>query len=166
MEDDNNSHRAVRRRRGRHGQNDEDEDGECGGDGRMKCSGKSCRSCSGGIIADCVAVCCCPCAVLNLLTLAFVKVPYMMGRKCLGKRKKKKKKELVEISRRNNVIEIEKGMEIGMELENEELEEGNYGARYEAEKVWLELYQVGHLGFGRVSFTDTTTTSSLDNKDS
>lgn len=24
---------------------------------------------------------------------------------------------------------------------------------FEAEKVWLELYQVGHLGFGRVSFT-------------
>ena len=23
----------------------------------------------------------------------------------------------------------------------------------EAERVWLELYQIGHLGFGRVSFT-------------
>lgn len=26
-------------------------------------------------------------------------------------------------------------------------------ARFEAERVWLELYQIGHLGFGRLSFT-------------
>lgn len=30
--------------------------------------------------------------------------------------------------------------------------EGQSGAD-EAERFWLELYQVGHLGFGRVSFT-------------
>ncbi|KAK1410102.1 hypothetical protein QVD17_36635 [Tagetes erecta] len=27
-----------------------------------------------------------------------------------------------------------------------------YSARFEAERVWLELYKVDHLGFGRVSF--------------
>ncbi|KAF3525515.1 hypothetical protein F2Q69_00046888 [Brassica cretica] len=32
-------------------------------------------------------------------------------------------------------------------------EESRTSARVEAERVWLELYQIGHLGFGRVSFT-------------
>ena len=31
--------------------------------------------------------------------------------------------------------------------------EARISARDEAERVWLELYQIGHLGFGRVSFT-------------
>lgn len=132
-----------------------DEDDESAGY-RIKCSGKSCRSCTAGIIADCVAVCCCPCAVVNLLTLAFVKVPYMMGRKCLGKRKKKKKREMVLEREREGIFwrEKEMGVEIGIGEElGLEKEENNYSARFEAEKVWLELYQVGHLGFGRVSFT-------------
>jgi len=34
-----------------------------------------------------------------------------------------------------------------------EEEETRISARVEAERVWLELYQIGHLGFGRVSFT-------------
>ena len=46
---------------------------EDGGD-RIKCSGKSCRSCAAALIADCVALCCCPCAVINFLTFALVKV--------------------------------------------------------------------------------------------
>ncbi|WZZ65343.1 hypothetical protein YC2023_076713 [Brassica napus] len=32
-------------------------------------------------------------------------------------------------------------------------EESRTSARVEAQRVWLELYQIGHLGFGRVSFT-------------
>ncbi|KAJ4882813.1 Uncharacterized protein Rs2_32906 [Raphanus sativus] len=32
-------------------------------------------------------------------------------------------------------------------------DESRISARVEAERVWLELYQIGHLGFGRVSFT-------------
>ncbi|CAN7026927.1 unnamed protein product, partial [Brassica oleracea var. botrytis] len=32
-------------------------------------------------------------------------------------------------------------------------EESRTSARDEAERVWLELYQIGHLGFGKVSFT-------------
>ncbi|KAL0644120.1 hypothetical protein Bca4012_042410 [Brassica carinata] len=32
-------------------------------------------------------------------------------------------------------------------------EELRTSARDEAERVWLELYQIGHLGFGKVSFT-------------
>ncbi|KAL6141655.1 hypothetical protein ACLB2K_059943 [Fragaria x ananassa] len=51
---------------------------------RVECSDKYCRSCSADMIGDCVALCCCPCALVNLLTLALVKVSWMVGRKCLG----------------------------------------------------------------------------------
>ncbi|XP_022741281.1 uncharacterized protein LOC111292911 [Durio zibethinus] len=116
----------------------------------------------------------------SILTLALVKVPWKMGRKCLGLEKKKKRNR-VEMKRKckksccnccssssNEVgddhdhhdhqfgdgnlgerIGVEEGI---WELSTEE-EMGNFSARFEAERFWLELYQVGHLGFGRVSFT-------------
>ncbi|KAM1075891.1 hypothetical protein PS2_023211 [Malus domestica] len=142
---------------------------------RIECTGRYCKSCSGTLIADCVALCCCPCAVVNFLTLAFVKVPWMVGRKCLGLGKKKGQKR--ENKRRKckgggsskSGIEwvVERGEEERKQPEvsrrsgygEEETECG--GARLEAERVWLELYQIGHLGFGRVSFTGT---QSLGNK--
>ncbi|XP_007031488.2 PREDICTED: uncharacterized protein LOC18600772 [Theobroma cacao] len=142
----------------------------------IECSGKYCRSCTAGVIADCVALCCCPCAVLDLLTLALVKVPWKMGRRCLGLGKKKRKK--VEMKRKCKTsccccstsgggdhqvgdgnlrerVRVEEGMwEFPTAFAEEKEEEiGNLSARLEAERVWLELYQVGHLGFGRVSFT-------------
>src|SRR5688572_27896661 len=89
----------------RHGTVVDDEDGD-----PIKCSGKSCRSCSGRLIADCVAVCCCPCAVVNILALAFLKIPWIVGRKCFRMVKKKKledkkrKHESVEISVEEGVV--------------------------------------------------------------
>lgn len=141
----------------------------------IECSGKYCKSCTAGLIADCVALCCCPCAVLNLLALAFVKVPYMMGRRCLGLGKKKGKR--LEMKRKCkksccSSISSEEGGEFVLERDSslrkrrvdegmfeiepgfgEDEQMGRFSARFEAEKVWLELYQVGHLGFGRVSYT-------------
>ncbi|KAK2973303.1 hypothetical protein RJ640_027946 [Escallonia rubra] len=133
-----------------------------GGGDPIKCSGRSCRSCTAVVIADCVAVCCCPCAVVNILALAFLKLPWTVGRRCLGLGRKKGRR-------------LERGRRCEGELEGDKdgisgkggVEEGTpevvglgdegqrecYSARFEAEKVWLELYQVGHLGFGRVSFT-------------
>ncbi|XP_061993753.1 uncharacterized protein LOC133711666 [Rosa rugosa] len=67
-----------------------DDDDDADGD-RVECSGKYCLSCSAGMIADCVVLCCCPCALVKVLTLAFVKVQWMVGRKCLGLGKNKKK---------------------------------------------------------------------------
>lgn len=148
---------------------------------QVDCSGRSCRSCTAGMLADCVALCCCPCAVVNFLTLAFLKVPWMVGRRCLGKGKKKFRKRLekrkTKCCERNesnnnvgvgNVISRKEELELELQLEmngaleiesssfgfvEEEQKDNNYSARFEAEKVWLELYQVGHLGFGRVSYT-------------
>ncbi|KAL6518829.1 hypothetical protein OROHE_017582 [Orobanche hederae] len=130
----------------------------------VACSGKSCRSCTAGVIADCVAVCCCPCGVVNILALAFVKLPWAVARRCLvGSRKNK--------CRRRGMLE---GMrDMGGNSENGRVEDGtseivlsSIGAGigeggsiidddFGAEDVWLEL-ELGHLGFGRVSFTGVT----------
>ncbi|BFG26892.1 hypothetical protein CerSpe_131660 [Prunus speciosa] len=128
---------------------------------RIECSGKYCKSCSGALIADCVALCCCPCALLNLLTLAFVKVPWMVGRKCLGlgkskgqKRKSKRKCSSIDDDddHHHRQCEVEREEEERMpEISSDQME--CVSARLEAERVWLELYQIGHLGFGRVSFS-------------
>lgn len=141
-----------------------------GGD-RIECSGRYCRSCTAALIADCVALCCCPCAVVNFLALAFVKVPWMVGRRCLGLGKKNKQKKLetqrkckrcgggadIVVERNGNARKgrANEGITMSEISSSEELEEtiDCVSARFEAEKVWLELYQVGHLGFGRVSFT-------------
>lgn len=39
-------------------------------------------------------------------------------------------------------------MDIGEDLLNDD-----FGAELKGEEVWIELYELGHLGFGRVSFT-------------
>ncbi|KAG2245313.1 hypothetical protein Bca4012_024195 [Brassica carinata] len=166
---------------------------------QVKCSGGSWAAAA---IADCVALCCCPCAIINFLTLTFVKVPWMIGRRCLGgswKKKKKKKRRRLHMRQPRGKINIEDGFHhqnnqdrqfetaegddkcgsgsggyddddhryvvekdgsLTKEEEDEEKttsnrgdEESRISARVEAERVWLELYQIGHLGFGRVSFT-------------
>ncbi|KAJ8531072.1 hypothetical protein K7X08_025803 [Anisodus acutangulus] len=144
----------------RHAVLDDDEDN---GD-PIECSGKSCKACTGGLIADCVAVCCCPCAVVNILALAFLKIPWLVGRKCLRMAKKKKKKDdksnYCYSTDRVDSVEGEGEEEVEVEISGivtsnfgqEELKD-SFRARIDAEEVWLELYQVGHMGFGRVSFT-------------
>ncbi|KAK1432769.1 hypothetical protein QVD17_09668 [Tagetes erecta] len=121
------------------------------GDSKVGCSGKSCRSCTAGVIADCVAVCCCPCAVVNIFTLTFFKLPWMIGRKCLGLGNKKKRK-LKNNEKEKDLSAIsskDEGLETKLEEEQEVKDE--YTARFEGEKVWLELSKVDQLGFGRVS---------------
>ncbi|CAL1358054.1 unnamed protein product [Linum trigynum] len=161
-------------------------------------------SCTAGAIADCVALCCCPLAVVNFLALAFVRIPWTVGRRCIGtirrnrKKKKKKKKrkgalmmemvtsaggvgrgDLEEEGSSGSggngedgdviyVVERSDGsrsLRMVGDIDEEDVAGGGGGgrrrsAKYEAEKVWLELYQVGHLGFGRVSFTGISTTLS------
>ncbi|KAJ4912046.1 Uncharacterized protein Rs2_06667 [Raphanus sativus] len=205
-----NSHRVSRRNDvGTHCQNDVvDEDNRrqqrhynhhTHGD-EDKCSGKRCRSWAAGAIADCLALCCCPCAIINFLTLTFVKVPWMIGRRCLGGRRKKKNKRRLHERQRSGKINGEDGFQhhsnhqcqfetaeedekcggggdedddndhrfvverdgsLTKEEEEEKKttsvsgsEESRTSAKVEAERVWLELYQIGHLGFGRVSFTE------------
>lgn len=136
----------------------------------IECTGKHCQSCTGAVIADCVALCCCPCAVVNLLTLAFIKVPWMVGRRCLrrlSKRQRKKHHKRLEVTGkchcqgsfsscgRDSLSEGMIEFTVGFGLE-ERIRRHSFGGGswFEAEKGgWLELYPVGHLSFGRVSFT-------------
>ncbi|KAG9449941.1 hypothetical protein H6P81_009906 [Aristolochia fimbriata] len=162
----------------------------------VDCSGKSCRSCSGNLLADCVAVCCCPCSVVSLLVLAFVKLPWAAGKRCVGAVKMKGRGDGWKSKRKVRGIEREEGRgstnidvkkdreyysckkknieaeninmngeskfpkrdinEAGNEEDDYEWQVENFSAGREAERVWMELYQIGHLGFGRVSFTGST----------
>ncbi|CAI9766747.1 unnamed protein product [Fraxinus pennsylvanica] len=122
---------------------------EDGGGEAIVCNGKSCTA---GMIADCIAVCCCPCAVVNILALAFLKVPWMVARKCLGLGKKRKCDMIYGHNGMDTYENSEKGTGDEGTLEivgDEELR----NRAFEEEEIWLELYKVGHLGFGRVSFT-------------
>ena len=132
---------------------------EDGGDS-IECSGKHCRSCTAGLIADCVALCCCPFAVLHCFALAFVKAPLMAGRKCCGLAKKNRKKTGQKIQRslsKRSIgydVVLERNRDGNAKKEFDETDQnGNCNASFETEKVWLELYQIGHLEFGRISFT-------------
>lgn len=164
------------------------------GDGDpIECTGKSCKSCTAGVVADCVALCCCPCAVIDILTLAFFRIPWTMGRKYLGKSKKSEKKKKKNNNNKKKMIQNKKKEEemeksysyrdcVTYELDSidgrvstrsvrdEEIVTGNLkkslgivigeedknntSAKFDVEQFWLDLYeQVGHLGFGRVSYT-------------
>ncbi|KAM7268032.1 hypothetical protein ACFE04_010198 [Oxalis oulophora] len=111
------------------------------------CSGRYCKSCTGEVISDGVAVCCCPCAVVSMLTLALIKMPYMIGKKCFGIRKNKRRRSLNRSSACRDDGEFST---INVDMVEIEKLRGGGNVRCEAEKVWLELYHGGNLGFGRV----------------
>ncbi|XP_077242593.1 uncharacterized protein LOC143883118 [Tasmannia lanceolata] len=133
----------------------------------VECTCEFCRTCSASLVGDTVAVCCCPCAVVNLLALAFVKIPWLVGRRCMRLLKKKRNgvgckskmgKRRVEwkgvIERDVSLRKQEEGeVEFNVGVGEGEKKRDDFCARVEAERVWMELYQMGHLGFGRVSFT-------------
>ncbi|CAO2165823.1 unnamed protein product [Urochloa humidicola] len=50
---------------------------------QAECTAQTCRSCVAVTLADVIALGCCPCAVVSLLGLAFVKAPLAMARRCL-----------------------------------------------------------------------------------
>ncbi|KAG8366872.1 hypothetical protein BUALT_Bualt16G0013100 [Buddleja alternifolia] len=135
---------------------------EDGGD-PVACTGKKCQSCTAGVIADCVALCCCPCAVVNILALAFFKLPLAVARKCIARRRKnsRRRRKMVEEKRKCGVGDVN-GISGNVRVEDGISEivlscrvgdEEGLNDDFSAEEFWLELYEVGHLGFGRVSFT-------------
>ncbi|GAA0175980.1 hypothetical protein Leryth_022921 [Lithospermum erythrorhizon] len=79
---------------------------EGGEDDSVKCSGEGCESCMAGLVADCVAICCCPCAFVNILAFTFLTIPYIMGRKWLLKGKMKMRKNKRKCKRRSHSSEI------------------------------------------------------------
>ncbi|CAL4948322.1 unnamed protein product [Urochloa decumbens] len=50
---------------------------------QAECTAQTCRSCVAVTLADVIALGCCPCAVVSVLGLAFVKAPLAVARRCL-----------------------------------------------------------------------------------
>ncbi|XP_031495542.1 uncharacterized protein LOC116261075 [Nymphaea colorata] len=133
-------------------------------DQAIHCSCKSFQSCSANLLADCVALCCCPCAILNMLVLTFVRLPWNVGKRSM---KYLKRKALVARRRRKKNGNRQEKENVLLTVASEPAllaappvlmtslfgEDGDgFSAFLEAEKMWAELHQVGYLGFGRVSF--------------
>ncbi|KAB8082627.1 hypothetical protein EE612_004576 [Oryza sativa] len=128
---------------------------------RRRSAAQSCGTCGASAVASCVALCCCPCAVVGCLTLALVKAPYAAGRRCVarlaaGKRRRMIRPGVATTPRKTNRV---------WDLDDGQLQEwrpagadgaGSGRARPRvdaAEKTWVEIYQLGHWGFGRLSFS-------------
>ncbi|XP_062179747.1 uncharacterized protein LOC133884375 [Phragmites australis] len=135
-----------------------------------RCTRQSCRTCGASAVASCVALCCCPCAVVSCLTLSLVKAPYVAGRRCavrLARRRLRKARRVRDLDDDGRLkgelgafaaVLPQRSKEWG-ELPGAAafVAEGRARAPSSrtdaAEKVWAEMYQVGLWGFGRLSFS-------------
>lgn len=158
------------------------------------CTAQTCRSCVAVTLADAIALGCCPCAVVSLLGLAFVKAPLALARRCL-QRLRRRRGELRHKTRVRDVdgpaakakcrrssdaggggrghgamealdaadaaskaawwgLEADARGEAAMRAARASNSSSASG-RLDAEKVWMEMYRVGHWGFGRLSISVT-----------
>jgi hypothetical protein len=132
-----------------------------------RCTNQSCATCSASALASCVALCFCPCAVLSCLTLMLVKAPYVAGRRRLVRlarnrhrpRKVRRVRDVDDDERLQGEV-----IKVAAALQRQSREWGELtcaaavGAEDSsmsdpAEKVWMEMYQVGLWGFGRLSLS-------------
>uniref|UniRef100_A0A0D9V3S7 Uncharacterized protein n=1 Tax=Leersia perrieri TaxID=77586 RepID=A0A0D9V3S7_9ORYZ len=137
------------------------------------CTAQSCRSCVAVSLADCIALGCCPCAVVSLLGLAFVRLPLAVARRCVRRlrrrqgrlRQKKRVRDMDAAAAAKNAAggggcschhHHQEATSKGEEGNDADVatvvsSPGNDVSESDVEKVWLELYQVGRWGFGRLS---------------
>jgi hypothetical protein len=117
------------------------------------CAARSCRSCVAVTLADAIALGCCPCAVVSLLGLAFVKAPLAVARR-FRRRLRRRQGELRHRKRvRDEDMDTAawKGEVAGMDAGR-----GSSSRKLDAEKVWMEMYGLGQWGFGRLSVSVVT----------
>ncbi|OEL33102.1 hypothetical protein BAE44_0005879 [Dichanthelium oligosanthes] len=180
-------------------------DGHGGGDGcgpaaatavpvvdQADCTAQTCRSCVAVTLADVIALGCCPCAVVSLLGLAFVKAPLAVARRCLrrlrrrqGERRHKKRVRDMDPAAKAKcratggggrghghsaleALDADAGAKCARGLEADARggeaatrvarASNSSSGRLDAEKVWMEMYRVGHWGFGRLSISMTPPT--------
>ncbi|KQK09048.1 uncharacterized protein LOC100846397 isoform X2 [Brachypodium distachyon] len=136
---------------------------------QAECTARSCRSCVAVSLADCIALGCCPCAVVSLLGLALVKAPLAVGRRCL-RRLRRRQGKLRHKKRVRDDLDLAPGAKLqpGSDAAAASKSEDDFlvttamaaaspglghQVMSDAEKVWQEMYQVGHWGFGRLSFS-------------
>ena len=152
------------------------------------CTAQTCRSCVAVTLADAIALGCCPCAVVSLLGLAFVKAPLAVARRCLRRlrrrhgelRHKKRVRDMdpaakpkcraaaaagggrghghgaLEVLDADAAAKGGRGLDLEADARGEAAARASSSGRLDAEKVWMEMYRVGHWGFGRVSFSGKT----------
>ncbi|XP_047057066.1 uncharacterized protein LOC124663404 [Lolium rigidum] len=167
---------SMSRRQGRfhHGGTDSDDDGGSGPPSssssapvvdHAECTARSCRSCVAVSLADCIALGCCPCAVVSLLGLALVKAPLALGRRCvrrlLRRRGRLRQKKRVRDDMVDHLALAADGKRAGHAAPGDEEDDvavaaaaaAEAAAASDADRVWLEMYQVGQWGFGRLSFS-------------
>uniref|UniRef100_A0A0E0FQJ6 Uncharacterized protein n=1 Tax=Oryza nivara TaxID=4536 RepID=A0A0E0FQJ6_ORYNI len=147
-----------------------DGDEECAGVAvvdQADCTAQSCRSCVAVSLADCIALGCCPCAVVSLLGLAFVKLPLAVARRCARRLRRRQgrlrqKKRVRDLDAAKNAVggghqePLPGGAAAASKGEDGDVVVVAAAAAAspssdDAENVWLELYQVGRWGFGRLS---------------
>ncbi|KAK8453293.1 hypothetical protein SEVIR_5G261801v4 [Setaria viridis] len=149
------------------------------------CTAQTCRSCVAVTLADVIALGCCPCAVVSLLGLAFVKAPLAVARRCLRRlrrrhgelRHKKRVRDMDPAAKAKCRAGAGRGALEALELdafaaaakgvgglETDARDEAatraaqasnSSSGRLDAEKMWMEMYRVGHWGFGRLSISMT-----------
>ncbi|XP_025818903.1 uncharacterized protein LOC112895198 [Panicum hallii] len=152
------------------------------------CTAQTCRSCVAVTLADVIALGCCPCAVVSLLGLAFVKAPLAVARRCLRRlrrrhgelRHKKRVRDMDPAAKAKcraaaavghshgalEVLDADAAAKGALGLEADARGEAatrarasnSSSGRLDAEKVWMEMYRVGHWGFGRLSISVTPPT--------
>ncbi|KAL6845340.1 hypothetical protein ACP4OV_024835 [Aristida adscensionis] len=134
------------------------------------CTAQSCRSCVAVTLADVIALGCCPCAVVSLLGLAFVKAPLAVARRCLRRLRRRRgelrhKKRVRDLDGATAAKSRARGPcrgvsqaaaadaspEAGARGEAAARASSSSSGRLDAEKVWMEMYRVGNWGFGRLS---------------
>ncbi|XP_051225278.1 uncharacterized protein [Lolium perenne] len=160
---------SMSRRQGRfhHGGTDSDDDGPSSSSSsapvvdHAECTARSCRTCVAVSLADCIALGCCPCAVVSLLGLALVKAPLALGRRCvrrlLRRRGRLRQKKRVRDDMVDHLALAADGKRAGHAAPADEEDDvavaAAAAAASDADSVWLEMYQVGQWGFGRLSFS-------------
>lgn len=140
---------------------------------------QSCGTCGASAVANCVALCCCPCAVVSCFTLALVKAPYVAGRRWVRRAKTQRiSRGALRKTRRVRSLDDQVeglGGSGGAGRASKEEDWGELGRAAASgwwentndvnllgdgrmrvsvtEKAWMEMYDVGHWGFGRLSFS-------------
>ncbi|XP_062206310.1 uncharacterized protein LOC133908342 [Phragmites australis] len=137
---------------------------------RTRCTTQSCGTWGASAVANCVALCCCPCAVVSCLTLALVKAPYVAGRRCVVRLARRRQLCALRNARRVRDLDEKQQDQLGDAAPRRSKEcaelagavivgaEGRakVSSREDAaDKVWVEMYKVGLWGFGRLSFSAT-----------
>lgn len=114
---------------------------------------------AGGTTAACAALCCCPCGLVHLAALAFVKLPTGLCKKALKKiRKKVKGKKRVQDKPANETEEITVPKESPVALSRDELLGSSARSlvkvqivvtKLSTEECWQQVTGKSYVGFWR-----------------